>query len=158
MSESRISVAMCIYNGARFLPRQLESIAAQTRLPDELVVCDDGSSDESRAIVRWFANDAPFTVRLEINERNLGSTRNFGKAIGLCEGDVIALSDQDDVWKPQKLAHLWQVLQQNPGAGYVFSNADLIDERGSPLGRELWDSVRFHGTLQNGFFETEQVA
>jgi len=158
MSDFRISVAMCTYNGARFLPRQLESIATQTRLPDELVVCDDGSSDESVAIVRWFANSAPFTVRLEINERNLGSTKNFEKAIGLCEGDIIALADQDDVWKPQKLSKLWLVLQQSPGAGYAFSNAEIIDERGSRLARNLWDSVLFHGTLQNGFFETGQVA
>src|SRR6266436_7212118 len=120
MSDYRISVAMCTYNGARFLPRQLESIATQTRLPDELVVCDDGSSDESVAIVRWFANSAPFTVRLEINERNLGSTKNFGKAIGLCEGDIIALADQDDVWKPLKLAVLETALKNYLEAGYVF--------------------------------------
>ena len=158
MSEFRISVAMCTYNGARFLPEQLDSIGAQTRLPDELVVCDDGSADGSTEIVRNFAKNAPFQVRLEINEANLGPTKNFEKAIGLCQGNLIALADQDDVWKSQKLSKLSMVLRENPRAGYVFSNAEIIDERGSRLGGNLWDSVRFHGTLQNGFFETGQVA
>jgi len=158
MNRQRLSVAMCTYNGARFLPQQLESIAAQTRLPDELVVCDDGSVDESPEIVRNFARNAPFPVRLEINKKNLGSTKNFEKAIGLCEGEVIAPADQDDVWKPQKLAVLEAALRNYPGAGYAFSNADLIDERGSRLSRNLWDSVRFHGALQNGFFAAGQVA
>src|SRR4029077_8380451 len=117
MNKPRLSIAMCTYNGARFLPEQLESIAAQTRLPDELVVCDDGSADESAEIVRNFGKNAPFPVRLELNEKNLGATKNFEKAIGLCQGDLISLADQDDVWKPQKLSKLWLVFQENPGAG-----------------------------------------
>jgi glycosyltransferase involved in cell wall biosynthesis len=158
MDKQRLSVAMCTYNGARFLREQLESIAAQTRLPDELVVCDDKSADECVEITRSFADHAPFQVRLEINEKNLGSTKNFEKAIGLCEGDIIALADQDDVWKPQKLSKLCLVFQENPRAGYAFSNAEVIDELGSRLGRDLWDSVRFYGSLQNGFREAGQVA
>src|SRR5216683_3439034 len=114
---------MCTYNGARFLLHQLESIAAQTRLPNELVVCDDRSADESLEIVRSFAKRAPFPVRLEINEKNLGSTKNFEKAIGLCQGEIIALADQDDVWKPRKLAVLEKTLEEHPEAGYVFSDA-----------------------------------
>jgi len=157
MAKSRISVAMCTYNGARFLCEQLESIAAQTRLPDEMVICDDVSADESAEIVRNFAKNACFPVRVEVNERNLGSIKNFEKAIGLCQGEIIALADQDDVWKDHKLSKLCTALQENPRAGYAFSNAQLIDERGSLLALNLWDSVRFHGTLQNGFFETGQV-
>ena len=158
MSKFQISVALCTYNGARFLPEQLASIATQAKLPDELVVCDDGSTDESAEIVRNFARNVRFPVRLEVNERNLGSIKNFEKAIGLCRGEIVALADQDDVWKDQKLSKLCIALQENPRAGYAFSNAELIDERGSRLGLNLWNSVRFHGTLQNGFFETGQVA
>src|SRR5882724_11959920 len=99
MKGQRISVAMCTYNGAGFLSEQLESIAAQTRLPDELVICDDRSTDESVEIVRNFARHTPFSVRLEMNEENLGSTKNFEKSIGLCQGEIIALADQDDVWR-----------------------------------------------------------
>ncbi|MBC7931137.1 MAG: glycosyltransferase, partial [Rubrivivax sp.] len=99
-SRTRLSIAMCTYDGGRYLAEQLASIAAQTRAPDELVVCDDRSRDETTSIVRRFAETAPFPVRLYVNEQNLGSTRNFEKAIGLCEGELIALSDQDDVWLP----------------------------------------------------------
>src|SRR5882762_9087557 len=99
----KISIAMCTYNGARYLREQLDSIAAQTRPPSELIVCDDNSLDETREIVAGFAASAPFPVRLGVNEQNLGSIRNFERAIKLCEGDLIALSDQDDVWLPEKL-------------------------------------------------------
>lgn len=99
----RLSVALCTYNGARYLREQLDSIALQTRQPDEMVVCDDRSSDGSVEIVEAFAADAPFPVRLCVNEEGLGATKNFERAMGLCEGDYIALSDQDDVWLPNKL-------------------------------------------------------
>ena len=81
----RFSVAMCTYNGARFVGGQLESIAAQTRPPDELVVCDDRSSDETVSAVERFAREATFPVRLSVNERNLGSTKNFERAISQAE-------------------------------------------------------------------------
>jgi hypothetical protein len=147
---------MCTYNGARFLPEQLESIAAQTRRPDELVVCDDGSADESAEIVRSFAKNAPIPVRLEINGTNLGSTKNFEKAIGLCEGDIIALADQDDAWKPQKLAVLEAILEGNPEAGYAFSDGELIDAAGRTTGRSLWTSLRINAARVRQFRGTHQ--
>jgi glycosyltransferase involved in cell wall biosynthesis len=158
MNKQRLSVAMCTYNGARFLREQLESIALQTRLPDELVVCDDGSADESVEIIRRFADHAPFPVRLEINEKNFGSIKNFEKAICLCEGHLIALADQDDVWGPHKLERLCCTLEENPTAGYAFSDAELINEAGQPLGSTLWESVRFRGSVLRNFCGTNQVA
>src|SRR5580698_1985958 len=100
----KLSVALCTYNGERFLPEQLASIREQSRLPDELVICDDASADQSVAIATRFAERAPFPVRIEANSRNLGSTPNFARAIELCNGDAIVLSDQDDVWLPDKLS------------------------------------------------------
>src|ERR1019366_197610 len=96
--KNRISVALCTYNGERFLSQQLASIGKQTRLPDELVVCDDSSTDRTVAIVREFAASVSFPVRVFENQRNLGSAANFERAIRLCDGDLIALSDQDDIW------------------------------------------------------------
>ncbi|HEY2971172.1 MAG TPA: glycosyltransferase, partial [Pyrinomonadaceae bacterium] len=110
----KISVAMCTYNGAPYLREQLNSIAAQTRPPDELVVCDDVSADLTCEIVTSFAASVHFPVRLYVNEQNLGSTKNFERAIGLCEGDIIARSDQDDVWLPEKLRRIEDCLQRNP--------------------------------------------
>jgi glycosyltransferase involved in cell wall biosynthesis len=76
-----LSVAMCTYNGAIFLPAQLESIARQERLPDELVIGDDCSTDDSVAVLEAFADRAPFPVRLHVNDHNVGSTKNFGRWI-----------------------------------------------------------------------------
>ena len=151
MKEQALSVAMCTYNGARFLPEQLGSIAGQTRLPGELVICDDGSSDETVEIVRNFARHAAFPVRLEVNEKNLGSTRNFEKAIGLCQGEIIALSDQDDVWHREKLSCLAEVLEHDERIAAVFSDAELIDEDSQPLAGTLWGSFLFHSREQKKF-------
>ena len=138
-----ISVALGAYNGASYLSEQLAGIARQDCLPHELVVCDDASSDASAAIVKQFAATAPFPVRLQVNPRNLGSRANFAQAIGLCRGSWIALSDQDDVWRPNKLRRLTEAAEQNPAAGLVFSDARLIDQRGAPLGERLWDAIHF---------------
>ena len=96
----RFSVALCTYDGARYLTDQLDSFISQVRRPDELIICDDASTDESLDIIMSFAMHAPFPVRIYRNEHNLGFIKNFEKAIQLCDGDIIALADQDDVWYP----------------------------------------------------------
>lgn len=98
-----LSVAMCTYNGARFIEAQLRSIAAQTLLPDELVVCDDGSTDATAALVRDFAMAAPFAVQLVGDDRRLGVVRNFERALRRARGRYVALADQDDIWSPSRL-------------------------------------------------------
>jgi len=103
-TEASVSVVMATYNGARYLEPQLESIAAQTRLPDELVVCDDQSSDDSVEILERFASRAPFEMRVVRNPERLGFAGYFPHAARLSRGDVIAWSDQDDIWMPEKLA------------------------------------------------------
>ena len=98
-----ISVAMATYNGARFLAEQLESIAQQTTLPHELVISDDGSTDNTLEIVKRFAVSAPFEVRILDKKSRLGFADNFLFAAENCVGEVIMFSDQDDVWLPSKL-------------------------------------------------------
>jgi glycosyltransferase involved in cell wall biosynthesis len=137
----KISVALCTYNGERFLRQQLDSIARQTQPPDELIICDDGSTDATLEIIKHFA--ASFPVHVHPNPTRLGVTQNFERAIGLCSGDMIALADQDDVWQAEKLAHLHNALTAMPQVGAVFSDADLIDGAGQPLGAALWRSIRF---------------
>jgi glycosyltransferase involved in cell wall biosynthesis len=147
---TRVSVALCTYNGERYIDELLASLAAQELLPDELVVCDDRSSDGTVTKVQAFAEQAPFPVRLEVNERNLGPTKNFELAISRCEGEFIALCDQDDVWYPHKLERSIGALTRNEDVGYVFSDADMMDEQGRPLDRRMWDAV--------GFFESRRQA
>lgn len=141
--RASISIALCTYNGARFLEAQLDSYLTQTRLPDELIVCDDGSTDETLAILARFEKRASFPVRIVRNEATLRPTKNFEKAIGLCTGELIATSDQDDVWLPDKLALGQAALAQEPRPGLVFTNAEVVDEDLHPQGHLMWDSISF---------------
>lgn len=139
----KISVAMCTFNGADFLSDQLESIVAQSRPPDEIIVCDDGSTDESQTMLKQFAAVSRVPVSLHFNEKNLGSVKNFEKAIGLCTGDIIALSDQDDVWRADKLHVIEDAFRKAPNTGLVFSDAEIVDENLKPLERRMWDEIDF---------------
>lgn len=136
--KPKVSVALCTFNGARYLREQLESIMVQTRLPDEIIVCDDASTDDSRDIVMASIGSNRVRVRLEHNEERLGVTRNFDKAISLCTGDIIFLADQDDVWYPHKLDRMLGAFARNRHAAYVFSNGDVINDAGQPIGATLW--------------------
>ena len=140
--QSTISVALCTFNGERFLSEQLASIAAQTRPPDELVVCDDRSTDRTTEIVDAFSRTVPFPVRLRVNDRRLGSTKNFERAIAFCRGEFIALCDQDDVWHSDKLAQQERVLRSTELVA-VFSDGEVVGSNLEPLGYTLWSSVRF---------------
>jgi rhamnosyltransferase len=127
-----ISIAMGTYNGERFLKQQLDSFAAQSLLPAELVVCDDGSSDRTIDILKEFAAQAPFLVRIHRNETNLGYRANFLKCAARCRGDLIAFSDQDDVWRPYKLAEQVEHFN-NPAVLLSGHRAALIDGDGQQL-------------------------
>lgn len=137
-----VSVALCTYNGARFLPAQLASYVNQDRLPDELVVGDDGSTDDTEALIAEFARTAPFPVHFHRNPVRLGVGSNFDQTIQRCTGEFIALSDQDDEWRPDKLSRLVALMQQNPKAGYACSDAELIDESSESLPGHLWEQYR----------------
>lgn len=136
----KISIACCTYNGADYLLPQLESFAAQTLLPDELIVCDDHSTDATLEILQAFAKRAPFPVRVMLNpDAPMGTTKNFERAIAACSGQIIVLSDQDDCWYEDKLASIHLAFEQ--GAELVFSNADLVDANLNSLGYSLFDSL-----------------
>ena len=99
-----VSIALCTYNGALHIGALLESLAGQTYLPCELVVCDDRSTDNTLAIVAAFAEHAPFPVLVHQNETRLGYANNFLHAASLCSGVLVAFSDQDDIWLEKKLS------------------------------------------------------
>jgi glycosyltransferase involved in cell wall biosynthesis len=138
-----ISVAMCTYNGSAFLRPQLASIADQRLVPDELVVCDDGSTDDTLAVVQEFSTTAPFPVRVQVNECNLGYARNFEQAISLCTSEIVALSDQDDVWLPDKLARSARLLDEHPDVGAVCTDVEIVDRDLNPLGIRMSESLGF---------------
>ena len=130
---------MCTYNGAEFLSAQLESIAAQSRRPDQILICDDASADDTQSVIK----ESALPIDLHINNKNLGSVKNFEQAVSLCTGDVIALSDQDDVWREDKLQLIEAAFERNPKAGLVYSDAEIVDEQLNSTGRRMWDEVGF---------------
>ncbi|RAJ92132.1 glycosyl transferase family 2 [Larkinella arboricola] len=138
-----ISVALCTYNGEAYLSTQLQSLLTQSQLPDELIVCDDDSTDQTRIILEKFAADAPFPVQIIRNTTRLGYNKNFEKALSLCSGDLIFICDQDDYWLPEKIATLSAYLIQHPETELVFSNAVIADANLNDTGRLFWDTVRF---------------
>ena len=136
-------MALCTYNGAEHLPFQLRSIAAQSRPPDEVIVCDDCSTDQSLRVIRDFAATAGFPVYIHKNEVNVGSTRNFERAVRKCSGDVVFLSDQDDVWHQNKIEILLELFAKSENVGLVFSDAELVDENLKPVGRRSFQALGF---------------
>jgi glycosyltransferase involved in cell wall biosynthesis len=142
-----VSVAMCTYNGERYLRGQLDSIVHQTALPAEVVICDDGSADSTLDIVADFTKTAPFDVHLVRNRTNLGSTKNFEQAMGLCRGELIALCDQDDLWNESKLAALAALFVDN-SIGGAFSDGELIDSDSAKSGRTLFGAFGFTPALR----------
>src|ERR1700733_3147777 len=151
-SPDKISVALCTYNGEEFLSRQLASIQQQTKMPDEVVVCDDCSTDRTMEILHDFAASAAFPVRITRNEHNLGFVANFERAIHLCQGDLIALCDQDDIWYPTRLERSMQEFTAHHEVGFVFSDANIIDQQDQLTGMRLWTSFGFVGKRKEQMF------
>lgn len=124
----KVSIALASFNGDRFLLEQLQSFNNQTIKPDELIVCDDCSNDKTLSILEGFKNEAPFEVHIFKNETNIGLNKNFEKAISLCSGDVIFLSDQDDVWFNEKIENILDVFKMNDKIDVVMNDAYYSDE------------------------------
>ena len=139
----KISVALCTYNGESYLKDHLLSIIHQTVLPDELIICDDHSTDKTVEIINSLKALYSFPMFLHLNPVNLGSTKNFEKAFRLCNGEIIVFADQDDIWKPRKIEAILKAFSDHPQAGFVFSDAELVDAHCRPLGMNLWESLGF---------------
>ena len=141
-----ISVALATYNGEAFIRDQLESIIGQSRLPSEIVVSDDRSGDDTVALVRevlstsWLKKHG-VTLKVLENKATLGPGKNFEQAIRACSSDVVALCDQDDIWHPEKLETLVAVLERDPDALLVHSDARLVDATGADLPMTLFEGI-----------------
>lgn len=136
----RVSVALCTYNGAPFIAAQLESILRQTRPPDEVIVCDDGSADETLSIVGKIAARHPSRVRVVQNPRRLGVIKNFESAIAQATGEIIFLSDQDDVWLKDRIARMLIPFAASSETTLVYCDARLVDQDLRPLGPSVFEA------------------
>lgn len=143
-----ISVALCTHNGERFVETQVRSILGQTLPPTQLVLSDDASADATVQVVTTLVeNHRAAHPERELdfvvfrNEPALGVAGNFQQAILACDGELIALSDQDDVWVPERLAEMEALFAADPQLSLVHSDARLVDDDGAPLGATLFDSI-----------------
>lgn len=125
----RTAVAMALYNGARFIEKQLDSIRLQTQAPDCVVMCDDGSKDGTVQIVKDYICRYGLEKmwHIYVNEQNLGYIRNFYKAISLCEADIVFLSDQDDIWDLEKIEKMTKIMEQRKDALLLSCKYGIID-------------------------------
>ena len=146
MREMSLSVALCTHNGARFIEEQLRSILDQTRPPHQLVISDDASSDDTvtlaKAVFTRYAalpSQAPIDLVILENASPLGVTGNFESAILATSGDLVALSDQDDIWRSDRLARSVQEFESRSELDLVFTNARLVDGAGASLDRTLFE-------------------
>ncbi len=130
----KISIAMAVYNGAEYLDAQLESLFSQSLAPDEIVVCDDGSADATPELMAKWQAARPGVIRYHRNPERLGVSRNFEKAISLCSGDAIFLSDQDDVWLPEKIQIMMDLIAAINAPSGAFCDSLLVDENLNSLG------------------------
>lgn len=142
-----ISVALCTLNGEKFLRTQLASLVDQTMPIDEVIVCDEGSTDKTLEILQQYKDKLP--LKIHQNPIRLGTYRNFEKAISLCTGDYIFPADQDDFWEIQKIERVITYLNQKPEVDVVFTDATLVDEFGQISGKKLWSTFRFREKQQN---------
>lgn len=138
----KISIAMTSYNASRYIGEQLQSFAAQTRLPDELVITDDGSTDATPEIVAAFARSVPFEVRYIRNPVNLGMHANFGHTVSLATGEIVFMSDDDDVWFPDKLATVVAAFDADPHALVIINDQVIANADGTLTERTVLENFR----------------
>lgn len=154
---ARFSVALATCQGTRYLPGLLDSLVAQSLPPCELIAGDDASEDDTVALLEAFADSAPFPVHILRSSRRLGVTNNFSRAIAACSGDFVALADQDDIWRADKLEKLSAALE-TPGVQAAFSDAQVVDADLLPLGYTMWERVRFTSDEQSRLVHGEGFA
>lgn len=145
----KISIAMCIYNGEKYLKEQLDSIINQTYTNIELIIVDDCSFDKSREIVKEYKKKYDF-IKLFENDSNLGLVKNFEKSISLCTGEYIALSDQDDIWEYSKLEKLINIIEKE-NLDLVYCDSLMINENAESLNKKLSENTPDYSLCDNLF-------
>ena len=148
----KISVAFIVYNGARYMREQLDSILAQTHDVDEIIVCDDRSTDGTKEIIEEYKNKHPNLFFIHYNNKNIEPTKNIEKAIQNCKGELILLADQDDYWETKKVETIVKWFEANPTMNGVFTSGSLMKSTGELDYRyALWDVMSFpYKAIKNG--------
>ncbi len=132
-NKLKLSIAMTTYNGSRYIFEQLDSFAKQSIKPDEIIICDDCSKDNTLEIIEKFKVKSGLNIIIIKNPHNLGVIKNFEKAIANTTGDIIFLSDQDDYWFPSKLKDYSDAFVSHQDVDLIFSDVQIADKDLKPL-------------------------
>jgi glycosyltransferase involved in cell wall biosynthesis len=135
---------MATYDGARSLPETLDSLVAQTRHPDELVVRDDASTDDTVSILRDFAASAPFPVSVVVGDSRLGSAQSVVAAAEQTTADLLLFADQGDVWRPEKVGTIAARHEVGASRAY-FHDLAVHSDTGGELAPSFYRLLAAHG-------------
>lgn len=141
-SAPRVSIVLASCEGERYLPSQLESLARQTRLPDEVVVVDDASTDRTVSLIEDWARRVPFAVDVRVNDSRLGPGANFSRGLERARGEIVFLADQDDVWFPEKIERVLAVFARCPETLLVLHDQTIVDAELRPVGATSFEVNR----------------
>ncbi|MGI4021609.1 MAG: glycosyltransferase family 2 protein [Janthinobacterium lividum] len=139
-SLSFVSIALCTYNGEKFLREQLDSLVSQSYRNLEIIAVDDCSTDQTFVILQEYSVHYPF-IKVYQNKTNLGFAKNFEHALSLCSGELIALSDQDDIW------HIDKISKQATSIGdnlFIYHDSEFILQDGQSLNKKMSDIVNLY--------------
>lgn len=143
------SVALCTYNGEKYIAEQLKSILKQSIPPKEIIISDDGSKDKTLKVATDVLRDSSVKYKIVENLTNHGVTNNFSNAISLCTEEIVFTSDQDDVWIENKAEIMLKIFNENKRALLVFSNGELVDSALNLLNCDMWKSVGITDEMLN---------
>jgi glycosyltransferase involved in cell wall biosynthesis len=147
-STPLISIVLCTYNGELYLNHQLESVLNQTYTNLEIIISDDASTDATKNILKEY--EGKERLKIYYQKENLGYIKNFVFALNQSNGEFIALSDQDDIWLPDKIETLYNLFEEEL---LVYSNSLLIDNNGKSMHLKLSDLRNMYsGRNSKGFF------
>ncbi len=140
MYSKKVSVILTTFNGAAFIEKQIQSILKQNTPADEIIICDDNSTDDTVSLLNTFINNGP--IKLFINDKRLGIVENFKKAAKLArQGNWLIFADQDDIWAPQKLTRLMdemQLMDDGYTPALIYSDLSIIDKNDTVISGSFW--------------------
>ncbi len=154
-----ISVALCTFNGEKYIKQQLDSIINQSFKPSQIIICDDQSTDNTVKAIKEVAKFSAIPVEVYVNDSRLGVTKNFAKAMSLCNHEYIAISDQDDKWKDNRLEVQMTYFKdhKNGHINVVFTDLELVDEKLNSLQKTMWEWLLFVGKRRKKWLKGKQL-
>ena len=147
----KISIALATYNGERYLQAQLDSFLCQSRRPDEVVITDDCSTDGTALIINSFLESAPFKVIFKRNKENIGICQNFSNALALTSGDLVFLSDQDDIWFSNKIEKVEKIASKNSNYCVFMNDQEIVDQELKSSGVRKIHQIRSAGLTDSKY-------